>query len=876
VAGYLIRYATKPASTWQVETVDSTGFWLTSPCVDLDLGGHPHISYYDRGTWNLKYATRFGPTWRLETVGGMGNNDLCGRHTFLALTAAGRPRIAYYHAGGQNLKFARYPGATLLVPSEYPTIQAAIDSAYVGDTIILEPITYTGPGNKDLDFRGKDIYLMSDLGDYKATIDCEGSGRGFYFHSGETYLAVVDRIAVHNGAGNNGAGLACVNASPSIMNCSFLGNSATGAGGGMHFSGPTSAMVTNCWVSSNTAASGGAVHFLGSSPILIQCVFSGNSATLTGGGISCIDFASPVLDSCVFGGNSAGTVGGGICCTDNSSPILTTCSIESNSSIDGGGMYLANACSSIIGGCTFVDNSASGLGGALRCESYSEPFLDKTILAFSTDGEAISSDGTGTAILQCCDVYGNEGGPGDAGPQIGMSGNFAEDPMFCSRYWSDHHLRYCSPCLDAPGCGHIGAWGPGDYVRTWNVPGDAPTIQAGIDSALCGDTVMVAPGTYHEHDIVMKSGIILRSETGEPDCVTIDADSLGRVLSCTNIMDTTLIKGFTITGGHANGYPLYNHGGGIFIDGALPCFTITDCAILDNAAQHHGGGIYMEEFSGTLNRCEISGNWAWGDGGGLYFIYDQTTVRKCIISKNQAFQFGGGILFEDISTTRVESCTVFGNSAELGGGGVYCNFPINPELHNTIIAFCVSGIGGAVSDSYNTITASCCDIYGNVGGPGDAAGWIGSDGNFAADPAFCDTANNDFHLNDYSPCADTLGCGLVGADTVGCGQSNITEETQAIPVALHLGAARPNPFGATTEISYGIPGGPRSSRVVISIYGALGRRVRTLVDAERTPGMYTAAWDGKDSRGVKVASGVYFYRISWNGSSQTRRMVLLK
>jgi hypothetical protein len=371
----------------------------------------------------------------------------------------------------------------------------------------------------------------------------------------------------------------------------------------------------------------------------------------------------------------------------------------------------------------------------------------------------------------------------------------------------------------------------------------------------------------------MKSGIILRSETGEPDCVTIDADSLGRVMTCTNITDPTLIQGFTITGGHALGYPLFDDGGGVFIKGVLPCFRMTDCAILGNTAQRHGGGVYMESFTGTLDRCEISGNWAWSDGGGLYFIYDESTVSKCLISRNEAFSQGGGIVFEDFSTTRVESCTVFGNSAMIGSG-VHCNNPIQPEIHNTIIAF--GEYGGAVNDMYSTITASCCDIYGNAGGPGDAAGWIGTNSNFAADPAFCDTANSDFRLNDYSPCADTLGCGLVGADTVGCGQSSVTEEIPTIPAALQLGAARPNPFSAATEISYGIPGGPRASRVVISIYDALGRRVRTLVDAERAPGTHMAAWDGNDNRGAKVASGVYFYRISWNGRSQTRRMVLLK
>ncbi len=87
------------------------------------------------------------------------------------------------------------PGAvadTLLVPSQYATIQEAIEAALPGDEVVLADGVYIGPGNTDLDLGGKAITVRSASGDPAlCIIYCRGAGRGFYFHSGETSDEVV-------------------------------------------------------------------------------------------------------------------------------------------------------------------------------------------------------------------------------------------------------------------------------------------------------------------------------------------------------------------------------------------------------------------------------------------------------------------------------------------------------------------------------------------------------------------------------------------------------------------------------------------------------------------------------------------------------------
>jgi flagellar hook assembly protein FlgD len=83
----------------------------------------------------------------------------------------------------------------------------------------------------------------------------------------------------------------------------------------------------------------------------------------------------------------------------------------------------------------------------------------------------------------------------------------------------------------------------------------------------------------------------------------------------------------------------------------------------------------------------------------------------------------------------------------------------------------------------------------------------------------------------------------------------------------------PNPFVGTTTVSYQLPS---ESDVSLIVYNVAGEVVSCLVDERRGPGVYFASWDGRDSFGREVASGVYFYRFEAGNYSKTMKMLRVK
>ncbi len=299
----------------------------------------------------------------------------------------------------------------------YDAIQEGIDAAVGGvDDVLVKDGTYTGIGNRDIDFGGKAITLVSDNGAASTIIDCEGTNlephRGFYFHSGETATSVVDGFTITNGGGvESGGGVYCDGSSPTITNCAITGNNGgvVDHGGGFYCHG-SSPMITNCAITGNSSVwySGGGIFCSDSSaPTITNCTITGNSAGYAGGGIYCHWLSHAAIANCTIRGNTTDTVGGGIYSRSFSSPAITNCTISDNDAFfNGGGIYCEYDSNPTITNCAITGNSAGDYGGGIGCADSADPTITNcTITGNSAGHYGGSIEGGDGGGIYCLSSY---------------------------------------------------------------------------------------------------------------------------------------------------------------------------------------------------------------------------------------------------------------------------------------------------------------------------------------------------------------------------------------------------------------------------------------------------------------------------------------
>ncbi|MDZ7698936.1 MAG: right-handed parallel beta-helix repeat-containing protein [Deltaproteobacteria bacterium] len=260
-----------------------------------------------------------------------------------------------------SLSFA----ATIHVPDDQPTIQAGIDAAVEGDTVLVADGTYKGDGNKNIDFKGKAITVQSENAAETCIIDCEGEGRGFYFYSAENQNSVLTGFTITNGNIYHGGGIYLTyGSSPTITKCIITSNTATSNGGGINCWKSANPHISNCVISNNVVTGGynegGGIRIYDSSPKITDCTISGNSVTGDGGGISIEYYSSPTITNCSITNNVSESIynsyGGGVLCRSNSTPSFTACIISNNRAKEhGGGAFCTS--DTTFNNCTISNNT---------------------------------------------------------------------------------------------------------------------------------------------------------------------------------------------------------------------------------------------------------------------------------------------------------------------------------------------------------------------------------------------------------------------------------------------------------------------------------------------------------------------------------------
>ncbi|MDX2474409.1 MAG: T9SS type A sorting domain-containing protein [Candidatus Krumholzibacteria bacterium] len=414
---------------------------------------------------------------------------------------------------------------------------------------------------------------------------------------------------------------------------------------------------------------------------------------------------------------------------------------------------------------------------------------------------------------------------------------------------------------------------PGLLASTIHVnPGDQ--IGAAVAGAAVGDTVLVHCGTYSEQGVQMGSGVTLRSETGDPDCVVIETDGTNPILTCEGLIGTTRIEGFTFTVKTGGMTIPVSRGAGVYIKDAAP--IVSNCIFLDLRAGY-GGAVYCGNGAvPTFSGCSFERNSAVAVGGALNCVGSSGPVMvNCLFVGNWAEGGGDVINASQGAQPWIISCTLADNGVQAGGAASLLAWNAGTIKVNNSIVFNQQGQREWTGDFGSVPTVACSDFS---NWPGLLADQNGQNGNFSADPLFCGGASSTSHysLDELSPCvaAATMGCGRVGAFQVGCAVSGVEEiPGQNIALVTMLRGNYPNPFNPSTTIRYNLQ---TEGRVEIAIYDMAGRCVRRLVDDVRPAGSHEVLWNGKDHEARACGTGVYFVRYKTKHDLHTSRLSLIK
>jgi len=596
-------------------------------------------------------------------------------------------------------------------------------------------------------------------------------GAGVVVNSG----ALLDSIVVSNTLiGNNGiGGGVAFNWAGMAAGCVIADNllvTTAGSGGGGVYADSHSAL-RNCLIVRNTVRGTSAVQgvygggvFAISGATIESCTMVSNAATgfTSGGGGVYHEGAGSVFNSIVYFNNAtagadvhpnAANVTWSNCCV--SVPVMGSDNITNDPQLAGvaaGDFHLTLASPCVdsgvnlpwMAGATDIAGNDRIINGIVDRGAYefATNMLRCTFVATPRDGWSPFTpqftafvSGANTTITSYAWDFTNDGTSDVNGPQFGNVSNTYAPGIYAVALTVSNSAGAAARCVRqqyveshppfvyvAPGGAHVFP-----YISWVNA---ATTLQAGVDAAWHGATVLVAAATYRlTNQVSIVRGAHVLGVAGAA-ATLVDGQGLSRCFYAGH--PHAVIEGFTITNGFESTVDSwYSYGGGVYLANGA---TLRDSTVVGNrlsSTYRYGGGVYIA-VSGLVYNCVIRNNSSYGSssgyGGGVYSSSAAGVVRNCLVVNNSSWQGGG------VYGGTVQNGTVCRNACYSNGGGCMAN-----TVQNSIVCFNTAPYG----PNYESVTFSYSCTTPQPAGAG----------NFSDDPGLLDSTNN-FNCRADSPCID--------------------------------------------------------------------------------------------------------------------------
>jgi len=423
-------------------------------------------------------------------------------------------------------------------------------------------------------------------------------------------------------------------------------------------------------------------------------------------------------------------------------------------------------------------------------------------------------------------------------------------------------------------------------------------------SAVQQDSIVLLPGTHAGHLVLDRTDVCLTSADGaentwitgaEPDrpIVAFRTGAGNRsTISFLTIANSIHASGILVQSGNRPGIEYCTfaantpyQGGAVQINS--DSVAVYACLFEGNVATIKGGGILSGGAEHTvIDSCVFRDNRSGDAGSAIVFVsgtHGAVVTRNVIYHNSYGGDRGGPVYLENATGAAIYNNTICENTAsnpDAPGAGIAVYNSTGIDIRNNLIFnnqgyYGVAALGASLAPcSYNNVIGNWAGAYWGVAvGPGA----------ISVLPLTAGYMEN-YRLLPGSPCIDagdpSMPVPYGGGSVIDIGALEYqypvgleNPDPHIVPEGFALRPNYPNPFNASTRITFTLP---RLLTVTLTIYDALGRHIRTLVQSPMPAGEHDATWDGTDSRGQALGSGVYFYTLDAGGAVESRRMLLLK